>query len=75
MGKKNNPFIFDTIWDLKARKNIKPPDNMTAFLNDINEVCKKHGMSISHEDGHGSFIITKYDEENIKWLFGASKGF
>lgn len=39
-----------------------------AFLADIKDVCKKHKLSISHEDGHGAFIITKYDDELMKWL-------
>ena len=41
------------------------------FLNDIKEVCKKHNMSISHEDFQGGFIITSYNDSNIKWLFDA----
>lgn len=39
-----------------------------AFIEDIIEVCKKHGMSISHQDGHGSFIINEYNETNSTWL-------
>lgn len=38
------------------------------FLKEIEEVCRKYNMSISHEDGHGAFIIEKFDEFNIKWL-------
>ncbi|MEK7214101.1 MAG: (5-formylfuran-3-yl)methyl phosphate synthase, partial [Chloroflexota bacterium] len=33
-----------------------------AFLADIEAVYRKHGMSISHEDGHGGFIIEDLDE-------------
>lgn len=62
-------------WDLKTKKHIQIPIDMLSFLNDINDVCKKHNMSISHEDGHGSFIITKYNKSNIDWLFCASKGY
>lgn len=42
------------------------------FLAEITGVCKAHGMSISHEDGHGAFLIQNYDEANIKWLKEAS---
>jgi hypothetical protein len=42
------------------------------FLADVIEVCKKHGLSISHEDGHGSFNIVKYDENTVDWLMDAS---
>lgn len=43
-------------------------EKVKQFLKEIEEVCKKHNMSISHEDGHGAFIIERYDEFNIKWL-------
>jgi hypothetical protein len=49
------------------------PERMEKFLEDIKMVCKKHNLSISHEDYHGAFLIEGYDEDNIKWLFGASK--
>lgn len=40
-----------------------------AFLEEINEVCRKHGMSISHEDTHGAFIIDRLDDErDLEWL-------
>ena len=38
------------------------------FLSDIKKVCQKHNRSISHEDGHGAFIIEEYDEFNVNWL-------
>lgn len=43
-------------------------ENVEQFLKEIENVCKKHNMSISHEDGHGAFIIEKFYESNIKWL-------
>lgn len=38
------------------------------FLSDIKKVCQKHNRSISHEDGHGAFIIEEYDGFNINQL-------
>lgn len=51
-------------------KNIreKIPGKQIKFLNDIEKVCKKYNLSISHEDPHGAFKIEKYSEENIEWL-------
>lgn len=43
-----------------------------AFLVEINEVCKRHGLSISHEDSHGSFMIDNYSGELADWLMAAS---
>jgi len=45
-----------------------------AFLADIDAVCKKHGLSISHEDSHGGFRIVEYDEELRDWLNAATDG-
>ena len=55
--------------------HVSMPNDMKEFLEDIKSVCQKHNMSISHEDWHGAFIIEDYSEENIDWLFNASKGY
>ena len=46
----------------------KPTKKVIKFLQEIEEVCKKYHLSISHEDGHGSFIIEKYSDYNIEWI-------
>jgi hypothetical protein len=58
-------------WDKKTSKYVEN-EAVDKFLKEIEEVCKKHNFSISHEDGHGGFIIEKYKEDNIDWLNGAS---
>ena len=55
-------------WNGKDFSENKKVDD---FLNEIKEVCKKHGFSISHEDGHGCFEVEKYSDKNIEWLFEA----
>ncbi|MGV4321231.1 hypothetical protein [Bacillus mojavensis] len=47
-------------------------EKVEKFLEEIEKVCKEHNMSISHEDGHGAFIIERFDESNIGWLKAAS---
>lgn len=42
-----------------------------AFLADIVAVCRRHGMAISHEDGHGAFEIVNLNESNLDWLDAA----
>ena len=56
-----------THWDCMTNQRIVSP-RIDSFLKEIEEVCKKHNLSISHEDGHGNFIVEAYDIENIKWL-------
>ena len=43
-----------------------------AFIEDVIAVCKKHGLSIGHEDTQGGFKIAPYDEGNIDWFRDAS---
>jgi len=50
------------------KKFKKPTKKVILFLQDIEEICKKYHLSISHEDGHGSFIIEKYSDYNMQWL-------
>jgi hypothetical protein len=42
--------------------------HVDAFLKDIFEVYERHGLAISHEDGHGAFIIELVSAENVVWL-------
>lgn len=62
-----------TVWDRTKLCRVDMPKEMEDFLNDIKMICKKHNLSISHEDYHGAFLIEEYDEDNIKWLFNAGK--
>lgn len=55
-------------WVDKNYKTYKSDENIKNFIDDIIKVYKKHGMSISHEDGHGAFEIEKYSDYNINWL-------
>ena len=32
------------------------------MMEEIEEVCKKHGFAIVHEDHQGSFLIVPYDQ-------------
>ena len=56
-----------THWDCDTSQFVTS-SKVDEFLKEIEEVCKKHNLSISHEDGHGNFIVEAYDIENIKWL-------
>lgn len=59
-------------WDTNKEEFIETPSNILLFLNEINEVYKKHNLSISHEDYHGAFQIEKYSEDNYEWLSNAN---
>lgn len=44
------------------------PKEVKDFLDEIESVCRKHGISISHEDGQGAFILEKFNERDMEWL-------
>jgi len=43
-----------------------------CFLDEIIKVCGKHGLAISHEDGHGAFEVVNIEKGDFKWLKDAS---
>lgn len=63
------------VWDRTIGEMREMPDRMKLFLEEIEDVCKKYNLSISHEDYNGAFFIEEYCEENIEWLFMASKNY
>lgn len=66
---------MERIWSSKERTFIEMPVEITNFFDEIEAVCKKHNISIGHEDSHGSFIIyQEFDESIVEWLRGASLG-
>jgi hypothetical protein len=46
-------------------------DKARAYLNDLIAVGKRHGFSLSHEDGHGGFQVALPSLRNQEWLMGA----
>ncbi|NBT75157.1 MAG: hypothetical protein EBT15_04150 [Betaproteobacteria bacterium] len=58
----------------KGHKYVGEAENaaVDAFLAEVIEVCRKRGMSISHEDGHGGFQIQDFSEDAAAWLLGAA---
>lgn len=38
------------------------------FLNELEALCIKYNLSISHEDSQGAFIIEDYNDYNMNWL-------
>jgi hypothetical protein len=58
-------------WSSAAHETVEAPE-VDAFLAEIGDVCRKHGLSISHEDVHGGFIVDRFDERTLEWLMGAA---
>ena len=58
-------------WNCRTSEFIEIPEKQTKFIQEIEAICKKYDLSISHEDGHGAFEIDKFDPDNIEWLKNA----
>lgn len=46
-----------------------------AFIDEVIALGKEYGLSISHEDTHGRFIIELYSDYNADWLKDAAIDF
>ena len=60
-------------WCSRLKQDIES-EKVDAFLKEILEVYEKHGLSISHEDGHGAFIVEQDSQDNRKWIMEAMIG-
>jgi hypothetical protein len=58
-------------WDVVKNENVENP-KIDAFLDEVIAVCRKHGLSITHEDGHGSFEVSPFKEDYAEWLLCAN---
>ena len=50
-------------------------ERIKNFMREYEELCIRHGMSLSHEDYQGAFIIDEYDKDNVEWVKSALDGF
>lgn len=44
------------------------PGTRAAFLDEIEAVCRRHNLSIAHEDREGGFEIEPFSDDNMDWL-------
>lgn len=51
--------------------DVEQNPKVKQFLEEVLAVCRAHGMSLSHEDGHGAFLIEPFSEFNAGWLMDA----
>lgn len=59
-------------WSTQKREHVKMSEEIRSFLIEYEELCRKHNITLSHEDGHGAFLIDDFSESNIEWVSQAS---
>ena len=59
---------------MAEQREIKRAE-VEAFLNEIEAVCRKHDLSILHEDTQGAFEIRRFDDQAMTWLRGSSHSY
>ncbi len=57
-------------WDRDKNGWVERQD-VDAFVEEIISVCRKHNMSIGHEDHQGAFLIEPFNQRCINWLQAA----
>ena len=53
-------------------KTVESPAYIEAFLDEYEALCKKHNLTLGHEDGHGGFLIEPFGQSNVHWVRAAS---
>lgn len=61
------------VWDEFLKQYIETPDEMKAFLNEIDEVCRKYNLTITHEDEESPFQIETYKAQNPQMQLAIKK--
>lgn len=47
------------------------PQARAAFLYELEMLCRKYNISLTHEDSQGSFVLESFDETKLDWLMSA----
>lgn len=58
-------------WNTEKKCSVENA-KIDAFLIEVVDVCRRHGFSIGHEDGHGSFLVERFDDSYSDWLMDAA---
>lgn len=63
----NNIEIPNKMYIDRTGEQIRTPENVKNFLEDLIALYKKYNLSILHED-HGGFIIANYSDYATEWM-------
>lgn len=63
-------------WSRNENRDIETPE-VDAFVEEVLQVCRKHGIAIRHEDIGGAFVLSPLrDETDLEWFrYAMTEGF
>ena len=56
------------------RRIVVLRETRERFIVDLLAVCRRHELSLSHEDEHGAFRVIEYNSRAAQWLLDAQEG-
>ena len=60
---------MDTVAKMMRKRQLEAAQpRIEGFLADIEVVCRRWNISIGHEDPHGGFILSPYEDRLMYWL-------
>jgi hypothetical protein len=60
-----------SVWRIMNKTN--DCDKYDGFIRQYEELCIKTGITISHEDTQGSFILESFNSEDLEWVKDAKR--
>ena len=47
---------------------VEVDQKVAQFMAELLDLCRRHGISIGHEDEHGRFELHPYSDDYASWL-------
>lgn len=61
-------------WDSRKKEEVEVPQEMSAFLKDLETVCRKHGLVVGL-DRHDELAVQALTENRLELLLSANKDY
>lgn len=62
-------------WDIGTEMFVDMPAEMEAMVNELYDVCQKHGFTIIWDRWDEMVVIPYNEERHREWLRGINKNF
>lgn len=66
--------MSDLVWDSRKEEEVEVPQEMSAFLKDLETVCRKHGLVVGF-DRRDELAVQSLTENRLELLLSANKDY